>query len=109
MGYRIGRNPDSWLVPDASVSHPDQPGEDYYEGAPLLAVEVISESNTEHQIGRKRELYFANGAREVCEVDPDAERVLVCGPESAREFTGELRSEIIPGLRIDLRELFAAA
>jgi Uma2 family endonuclease len=109
MGYRIGRGPDSWLVPDASVSHPRQPGEDYYEGAPLLAVEVISESNTEQQIGRKRELYFVNSAREVWEVDADTERVLVCGPESAEEFTGELRSEIIPGLRIDLRELFAAA
>lgn len=109
MGYRVTRNPDSWLVPDVGISHPDQPGEDYYEGAPFLAVEVMSESNSEPQIARKREIYFANGASEVWVVDPEAERVRVYRPDQAQEFTGELRSEIVPGLRIDLRDLFAAS
>jgi len=45
MGYKIGSKPDSWLVPDASVTHSGQASDDYYEGAPLIAIEVISESN----------------------------------------------------------------
>jgi Uma2 family endonuclease len=109
MGYRLGRHPDSWLVPDVSVSHPDQPGEDYYEGAPGLAVEVISESNSEQQIRRKRDLYFGHRGIEVWEVDVETELVRVYRAGQAEEFTGELRSEIFPGLRVDLRELFAVA
>src|ERR1700677_3308137 len=27
MGYKLGKKPDSWLIPDVSVTHPDQPGE----------------------------------------------------------------------------------
>src|SRR5947207_10483941 len=27
MGYRVTRNPDSWLIPDVSISCPDQPGD----------------------------------------------------------------------------------
>src|SRR2546426_652515 len=60
MGYRVTRRPDSWLQPDVSLAHPGQSGEDYYEGAPLLAVEVISESNTAEQMNGKVKVYLAN-------------------------------------------------
>jgi len=36
MGFRISRNPDSWLTPAASVTHSSQPGDDHFEGAPSL-------------------------------------------------------------------------
>jgi len=76
MGYKIGRKPDSWLIPDASVTHPDQPGDDYCEGAPLIAIEVISESNTAAKIDRKIEKYLANGGQEVWVVYGETRRVL---------------------------------
>src|SRR5437868_4346429 len=28
--YRISRNPESWLVPDVSITHPGQPFDDYF-------------------------------------------------------------------------------
>ena len=35
MGYLVSSSPSSWLRPDVSLTHPDQPGDHYYEGAPL--------------------------------------------------------------------------
>jgi hypothetical protein len=35
MGYRF--EDDSWLIPDLSITNPDQPGEDYHLGAPWLS------------------------------------------------------------------------
>jgi Uma2 family endonuclease len=76
MGYKIGSNPDSWLVPDVSVTHSGQASDDYYEGAPLIAIEVISESNTAAKIDRKIEKYLANGGQEVWVVYGETRRVL---------------------------------
>jgi Uma2 family endonuclease len=76
MGYRIGRKPDSWLVPDVSITHPDQPGDVYCEGAPLIAIEIVSESNTARQVERKIKKYLANGAQEVWVLYPKTRRAL---------------------------------
>jgi Uma2 family endonuclease len=106
-GYKLGSR--NWVVPDVSITRRDQPRGKYLEGAPALAVEVISESNTARQIERKRRLYIENGTVEVWIFYPDSESVWLYRAGHAEEFSSELRSEIIPGLRIDLRELFAAA
>jgi Uma2 family endonuclease len=76
MGYKIGSKPDSWLVPDVSVTHSGQAGDDHYEGSPLIAVEVISEPNTAAKIDRKIEEYLANGCQEVWVVYGETRRVL---------------------------------
>jgi Uma2 family endonuclease len=96
-------------VPDVSLTHPDQPYGKYFEGAPALAVEVISEANSARQIDRKRKLYLQNGAAEVWVFYPDTESVWLYRTDHAREFTGEFRSAILPGLRIDLPGLFASS
>ena len=61
-GYKIG--PNNWLQPDVSITRRGQPETDYLEGAPALAIEVISEANTADQMQRKVKLYLANGAQE---------------------------------------------
>lgn len=66
-GYKIGEN---WLIPDVSVPHPDQESAKYFEGAPMLAVEVVSESNSAEQLDRKIAIYLGSGAREVWVVYP---------------------------------------
>jgi Uma2 family endonuclease len=76
VGYKLGRKPDSWLIPDVSVAHSGQSGDDYYEGAPLIAIEVISESNTAAKIDRKIEKYLAYGGQEVWVVYGETRRVL---------------------------------
>jgi Uma2 family endonuclease len=56
MGYRIGGG---WFQPDVSISYPEQQvANDYFVGAPLLALEILSPSNTAAQLDRKLALYF---------------------------------------------------
>jgi Uma2 family endonuclease len=79
--------------------------------APDLAVEVLSESNTEAEMARKLHEYFTAGVRLVWLVDPEARTVAVyTGPE---HFTvlGEAQTldggAVLPGFTLPLRELFA--
>jgi Uma2 family endonuclease len=105
MGYKIGSS--AWLVPDVSIAYPNQPGEDYMEGAPLLAVEIISESNSAEDVDRKVKKYLSNGGTEVWVIYPKTQSVTVFRQGSIREFRGTLESDIVPGLKIDLAQLFA--
>jgi Uma2 family endonuclease len=103
-GYKFGSR--AWLQPDVSIPYSDQPGGDYFESAPALAIEVISESNTAAQMDRKRKIYLTNGAIEVWLVYPDTRCVLVYSEGHVEEFQTVLRSTLLPGLEIDLDQLF---
>jgi Uma2 family endonuclease len=81
----------TWLQPDVSFVRLAQiergdPNE-YYEGAPALAVEVASESNTAAQPDLKMELYFAHGTGEVWMVFPKTNRVRANFPDGHSETT----------------------
>ena len=67
MGYHLFS--DTWLQPDASVTHAGQREGEYFLGAPAIAVEVVSPSNTIKTIEAKAKLYFQYGAREVWHVN----------------------------------------
>ena len=105
MGYKMGQR--AWLQPDVSIAFLNQPSNDYLEGAPLLAVEVISESNTAEQMDHKVKTYLANRSKEVWVVYPKTRGVWVFRSGHADEFRGSLRSDIAPGLLIDLDQLFS--
>jgi Uma2 family endonuclease len=105
MGYKIGGN--VWLQPDVSITHANQGRGDYLEGAPALAVEIVSESNRADHMDRKVKKYLSNGGLEVWVVYPKTRCVWVFRQGHAEEFCGVLRSEIIPGLTIDLDSLFS--
>jgi Uma2 family endonuclease len=107
MGYRVTRNPDSWLVPDVSISHHDQPGDVYFEGAPFVAIEIVSPSNTAEQIEAKIELYLANGSREVWVLYPKTVSLWVYRESTATLITGKFESALVPELAIDLAKLIA--
>jgi len=107
MGYRVSRNPDSWLIPDVSITHPGQAGDDYYEGAPLLAVEVVSPSNAAEQMAKKVGTYLSNGAREVWVVYPKMHSVWVYREGTGTLVTETLQTDLLPGLSIDLATVFA--
>lgn len=103
-GFKIGER--SWLVPDVSVIHPGQPGSKYFEGAPAVAIEVISEANTAAEIERKRRIYLANGAQEVWVIFPETQSGFIYRPDGPEEVRAEFRSRTLPGVRVDLSELF---
>ncbi|HLG97548.1 MAG TPA: Uma2 family endonuclease [Bryobacteraceae bacterium] len=110
-GFKLSA--DSWLQPDVSFvrnaqikkSDPDQ----YYEGAPAVAVEVASESNTAAQLDRKMEQYFAHGAEEVWVVYPETRRIRIHLPDGTSRTAGdELKSDVLPGLSLPLSAIFEA-
>ena len=105
MGYKIGTR--NWLQPDVSVEHAAQPSGDYSEGAPALAVEIISESNTAEQMETKVRIYLANGGLEVWLIYPRTPCVWLFRQGHAEEFRHILKSELLPGLALDLGVLFA--
>lgn len=102
-GYRMG---ESFLIPDVSVSHPDQPVDnDYLQGAPMLAIEVASAGNTAEQLDRKVELYLRHGAQEVWVVYPQTRSMIVFHSSgSVERVTGPWTSPAA-GLTIDIAEL----
>src|ERR1017187_7861693 len=71
IGYLVSRNPRCWLRPDLSLTHPDQSGERYYEGAPLVVFEVVSEYDTATRLDKRVADYLAQGAAEVWVIYPE--------------------------------------
>jgi Uma2 family endonuclease len=80
---------------------------------PDLAVEVLSETNTPDEMARKLTQYFRAGVRLVWYIDPDAHAASVyTSPTDVRHVAedGTLDGgEVLCGLSLSLRELFARA
>jgi Uma2 family endonuclease len=102
---------DTFLKPDASfirksqIARTDPDG--YFEGAPALAIEVASESNTAAQLDLKIELYFAHGAEEVWVVFPQTRRVRAHFPDGHSETLADgLRSALFPDWSAPLDAIF---
>ena len=79
---------------------------------PDLVVEVLSPSTHAHDLGRKLELYAALGVRECWPVDWRTRTIRVLALRAGRyeevpQEPGVVRSVVVPGLVIDLAELFA--
>lgn len=107
-GYRVTRNPDSWLIPDVSIAYPDQLiVNDYYEGSPMIAIEIISPSNRADQVQAKIREYLANGSKEVWVFYPTIKGVWIHRADGAFEVKKTLESPLVPGFQLDLDEIFA--
>lgn len=82
-GYILSRNPGTVRAPDAAwisferLGGRDFPATGYVEGAPNLAVEVVSPDDREQDIQRKIELWLEAGAERVWEVRPRLQAVTV--------------------------------
>ncbi len=80
---------------------------------PDLAVEVISASNTEQEMERKRGEYFAGGADLVWQVYPDTRRVRIYTAVDRFEEIGEDETltggAVLPGFTLSVRRWFERA
>ena len=109
--------PDQVRIPDVCFISWDHfpnrqlPPEPIPSLAPDLAVEVLSDGNTEAEMQRKLRDYFTAGVRLVWYIDP--------GTRSAKSYTGENQcvevaesqslsgGDVLPGFELPLSELFA--
>ena len=88
---------------------------DNIRGAPDLVVEIISPSNPERDVVRKRDIYARHGVGEYWIADPDARSIRVMALEgSTYSIIGEyeagdkLTSPTLKGLRLEVEGVFAA-
>lgn len=109
-GFRLSK--DSWLQPDLSFVRPAQIQKadpaGYYIGAPALAVEVVSDSNTAIELDIKIEEYFAHDAEEVWVVYPKTRKLRAHHPDGRSETVSdsELTSPLFPGWSMPIKALF---
>jgi Uma2 family endonuclease len=80
-GFRVNLPHRESFSPDAALYVGPNPGMKFYEGAPVFAVEVRSESDygpdAESAMARNRADYFAAGTLVVWDVDPLGELVVL--------------------------------
>ncbi len=75
------RMPDVSFVSNARLDQPELAGM-LYDGAPDLAVEILSESNTPAQIAQKIDEYLNAGGKAVWVIDIDARTITVHTPNA---------------------------
>lgn len=84
------------------------------EGAPSLAVEIISSSTSRYDRETKRSIYARYGIPEYWLIDPNAQSMTIFSdPQNGRFLTETEASDVaisvtIPGLSVDLSAVFAA-
>jgi Uma2 family endonuclease len=101
-GYRLAHR--HWVQPDVSITHPGQPETDYLEGAPAIAVEVVSDGNTPEHIARKTKLYLQHGVHEVWHCYRNPRKIEVHTPNGMRVFTEEqsITTPLLPGFSLSV-------
>jgi Uma2 family endonuclease len=112
--YEEDESDDPVVQPDLSViCDKERRGPEGGRGAPDLAVEILSPSNTMGEMSRKFNLYRNAGVREYWVVSPEEKSLLVHsfsnGQTSTRTYysTDTVQVGIFPGLEIPLEPVFA--
>jgi Uma2 family endonuclease len=106
-GYLLSTKPRSWLRPDVSLTQPNQAIDRYYLGAPLIAFEIVSDSDRARNIQEKIAAYLSCGSIEVWTFFPkkrQAELHHVSG--DGRIETEVVRTPLLPGVEIPFSEIF---
>jgi Uma2 family endonuclease len=113
-GFRLSRDPETLVGIDVAYASADlvartDPKLAFYDGPPILAVEVLSPSDKHEQIVAKIRLYLEAGSV-VWVIDPDLRHVTVYRPgeeevffNARQELTGD---PYLPGFRVSVARLF---
>jgi Uma2 family endonuclease len=114
-GYILSRVPLTIRQPDISILSPERiratDPDSYFEGAPELAVEVVSPSDSAEDLDIKTKQYFQSGARQVWILYPKTQTVHVFSSGAAavildRDQTLE-GGDLLPGFSVPVASLFA--
>ena len=117
-GYIVLSGPDTVRGPDVSFRlvprNRKRQSEGFLSGAPDIAIEVISPSNTAAEMDRKIREYLAAGSQRVWVVYPPtpsaSRRVVIHHPDgTAITYTGNdviTDEELLPGFSLPLTEIF---
>ncbi len=113
-GYILSRDPLTVRQPDVSVITTDRmrstDPDDYFEGAPELAVEVVSPSDSAEDLQIKVDQYLQTGAKQVWVLYPKAKRVHVFYIDGTTAILDETQTldggDFMPGFAVKVADLF---
>lgn len=113
-GYVLSRNPLTVRQPDISVLSTDRihatGDDDYFEGSPEVAIEVVSPSDTAQELAIKVEQYLRFGAKQVWIVFPKPRQIHVHEPGAHRMVLEESEvltgGDVLPGFSVKVADLF---
>jgi Uma2 family endonuclease len=82
----------------------------FFHGAPDLAVEILSPSNTRREVDERLRDYFSSGTKLAWVIDPDRELIEICRSTTQRRLLGPGGSlegeELLPGFQYPIADLF---
>ncbi len=112
-GFKLESDPDTVLAPDIAFIKAERLGaltKSYREGAPDLAVEVISPGESKNKIEKKTQRWLQGGAFAVWLVNPQTRTVSVCRLKLATKILSETDrltgDDIVPGFSFPVSEIF---
>ncbi|MBM4031130.1 MAG: Uma2 family endonuclease [Planctomycetes bacterium] len=114
-GFRLASDPDTVLAPDVAFISAEryravENKEGFFEGAPDLAVEVVSPSDTRSEVADKVSAWLDAGARMVWVVHPARRTVTVYRSAADIETLTERDEldghDVVPGFRCRVSDLF---
>jgi Uma2 family endonuclease len=114
-GAKLGHDPQLLRGPDVAMARTERlptgkGAEGWLEGAPDVAIEVMSENESASTLTKKALEYLAAGARIVWVVDPEPRRVMVFTPPDHVRIVGAEDSldggDALPGFRCTVAEIF---
>lgn len=114
-GFVLSREEETLRGPDVAFIRkeripPEGLPDDWWEGAPDLAVEIVSRSQTAHDLGRKALEYLQAGTKMVWVIDPESKTVAVYTPPDHIRILGENETldggDVLPNFQIRVAELF---
>jgi Uma2 family endonuclease len=105
MGYQLPD--DGYVQPDVSVTHAGQPRETYLSGAPAIAIEVVSPSNSAMELDAKTHLYFQFGSYEVWIVYTKTRHVDIHVPGGSRVVAADqsVTTPLLPAFSMPVTEV----
>jgi Uma2 family endonuclease len=112
-GFKLSRELNNWLQPDVSVIASQRvrstPPDGYIEGAPEVAFEIISPSDSASDVLEKTEAYLKAGSKAVVNVYPKSRWVtihLVNGSSRTLKGNDTLTVlDVLPGWEMSLPEI----
>jgi Uma2 family endonuclease len=115
VGFILARNPDTVRGPDVAFIRQDRlpsgKRKGFWEGAPDLAVEIVSPDNTRSEIRTKVREYLGRGAGAVVVIDPKPKAITVHCPKTpptrlaTKDDVLDL-SDVIADFRCTLADIF---
>ncbi len=115
-GVRLRRNPDTIVGVDVVYIGPELAAQEpadtrLIDGVPILAVEILSPSDTEDEINEKVAAYRNAGVALIWVVDPHDRTVLVYRPNTEPEFFNvhqDLAGDPhLPGFHVPVAQIFS--